>query len=116
MATWPATLPQSPLLSGFEEQPPDTRLRTQMDAGPPKTRRRWQTGVRKLTVDLLLSKDQVAILETFIFTTLEGGSLPFDWTHPRTGASTSFMLESIPKYSAVTHSLFQTSLSLEILP
>ncbi len=49
---WPPSLPQRPLAQGFSEQAPDTLIRTQMEAGPPKVRRRFTAGIR--TMDLQL--------------------------------------------------------------
>ncbi len=46
MATWPATLP-APALSSLRETPPDNLIRTQMDKGPAKVRRRTTANVRR---------------------------------------------------------------------
>lgn len=83
MPSWPATLPAIEK-EGYSETPPDTSISTTMEAGPPKVRRRASAGVRKLIAPLTLSKAQTQILDDFYVTTLAGGVLPFDWTHPRT--------------------------------
>ena len=41
---WPATLPQEILAEGYEEGLPDVLVRTKMDAGPDKVRRRATAG------------------------------------------------------------------------
>lgn len=116
MATWPGTLPTAPLLDGYTETPPDTTIRTASDTGPNKIRRRFTAGVRKFMVRTLLTTAQVATLDTLYITTLEGGALPFDWTHPRTGASVSFRFVGPPVYSAVTYGYYNATMSLEIMP
>jgi hypothetical protein len=91
MAVWPASLPQRFLESpGVEEEAPDVMIETEMDAGPPKARRRFTAGFRMIRGTVRISKAQRATLDTFWVTTLEGGTLPFDWIHPITLATASF--------------------------
>jgi chitodextrinase len=84
---WPTSLP-----SVFQAQPgavetaPDMMLETQMDAGPPKARRRFTAAPRPVTGTLVLTQAQRATLDSFYVNTLQGGVLPFEWTHPMTGA------------------------------
>lgn len=115
MATWPATLPSSPLADGFNEQPPNLAIRTDMDAGPAKVRRRFTAGVRPMTVMFLLTKAQVATLDEFYTSTLSGGTIRFDWTHPRTGSAVEFRFTAPPEYRADSD-LWQVTMSLEIMP
>jgi hypothetical protein len=90
MPTWPTSLPQHVLEQGYNEQVPDQTIETQMDAGPAKVRRRFTTAPRRFGVVVVMDPDQVALFETFYLETLAGGSLPFDWVHPRTRVSTTF--------------------------
>lgn len=85
--TWPASLPQAPLERGLEESWPRNVARSQMDVGPPKTRRRSSLDFRRLTVSLWLTGEQVATLDSFIRNDLGDGARRFSWTHPRTGAA-----------------------------
>lgn len=121
MPTWPTSLPQKPLQQGYDENKPNTLIRTQMDKGPDKVRRRFTAGVRTFGTQFLLSDTQVSTLETFIDDELEGGALRFDWTHPRTGASVSFRIvpqgeDALLSYSAVSDNLYRVQMQLEILP
>jgi len=45
---WPPSLPQSPLGDSFAEQPPNLIVRSPMDVGPAKVRRRSTAGVSRL--------------------------------------------------------------------
>lgn len=85
--TWPSSLPQYVFVQGFEEGGPDNVLHSAMDAGPPKTRRRFTAAYRPLDVIVALDASQAATFVTFVNTTLKDGSLPFDWVHPRTQAA-----------------------------
>jgi hypothetical protein len=116
-ATWPASLPQDPLAQGFSEQAPNTVIRTTMEAGPPKMRRRFTAGIRNIECQLRLTSAQTDTLDLFFETTLAGGSLSFDWKHPRTGATVTFRFVEPPSYGAVARgTLWWASLKLEILP
>src|SRR5437870_11881029 len=96
MAVWPASLPQTVFADGYKEEFPMNALRTQMDAGPPKMRRRYTAAFRPFTGTEIFTTAQVATLDTFFVTTLQGGALAFDWSHPRTGAAASVRFTKPP--------------------
>lgn len=98
MAEWPETLPLKPLVNGYEESPPDVLLRTEMDTGEAKVRRRNTAGVRPFSAQFHMKSAQVTILDNFFTATLGHGALRFDFTHPRTGATVSIRFRSPPKY------------------
>ncbi|QLH37711.1 MAG: hypothetical protein HWD60_00095 [Defluviicoccus sp.] len=43
-AVWPSSLPQKPLVDGFSETAPNLVVRSPMDVGPAKVRRRATAG------------------------------------------------------------------------
>jgi hypothetical protein len=83
MPTWPASLPQFVLTRNYKESPPDLVIRTKMDAGPAKVRRRFTAGVRPIEAMLVLNGDQLAVLDDFYLTACQGGALSFTWTYQR---------------------------------
>jgi len=91
-------------------------VRTEMDAGPAKLRRRFTAGVRKFQVPLVLSDAQVQALDNFFVTDTAGGSLRFDYMHPRTGAVIKCRFVAPPEYDLVAPSKWRATLSLEVLP
>lgn len=97
MSTWPATLPQRPLVDGWSEAFADTGIRTSMDVGPAKTRRRTSAGEKKYEVSFYMTSAQVDILETFYSTNLASGTIEFTWNHPRTGNSESWRFTGPPE-------------------
>jgi hypothetical protein len=115
-ATWPASLPQALLYEGAQEKAPNEVVRTQMDAGPPKVRRRFTAGVRGFPGQLSLTKAQVQTLDDFYLVTLQGGALKFSWRHPRTGAAVDLRFVEPPSYSAAADDVWKAALSLELLP
>ncbi len=116
VAVWPADLPSDVLRQGYDEACAPVKLRTQMDAGPPKQRRRFTAGVKPLTVVLSLTRAQVATLEAFHDDTLQGGALPFEWTHPRTLATVQFRFVDEPRWSTQSEVDWRATLALEVLP
>ena len=89
MPAWPATLPQSPLLDSYSEEAGDNVIRSPMDMGPPKRRRRFTARVDKLNLSYVMTTAQFATFETFWRTDLADGALPIDMNHPRTGVAIS---------------------------
>lgn len=94
MPTWPATLPQRPLADGFEETGRDGVLRTRMDAGPPKTRRRTTAGSSRMRCTFRLTTAQRATFVTFVESDLAGGALAYDWLHPVTDSPIKVQIDT----------------------
>ncbi len=116
MVDWPTALPDKPLAEGFAETVPDQVLRTEMDQGPAKLRRKTTAGVRRIQAKYILSATQVAALDSFYDTDLKAGSLSFSYTHPRTGVLETVRFMAPPEYASVNGHYFQTNLQMEILP
>ena len=112
---WPVTLPQLPDI-GLQETAPDLVLRTEMDAGPAKVRRRFTAGVREFRTTVSpLTAAQVQTLDDFFVNDLTG-VLPFDWQIPRSGATVEMRFVEPPRYDAIDPTFYRASLSLEVLP
>lgn len=121
--SWPSGLPDKVLREGYEEAAPANILRTSMDKGPAKVRRRTTSNVRRFQVRMELDalNNEVETFDDFVMNTLKGGSLKFDWTHPRTGTSVEFRFivptgEPPFRLTNVGGTNYQASFSLEILP
>lgn len=115
--TWPASLPQELLISGFSERPPKTHIRGDMDQGPPKMRRRSTASSRPINGELLLTQSELETLDDFYINTLDGGTLRFDWKHPRTGNSVEMRFRERPTYNeALSNDLYRVAMKLEVMP
>lgn len=64
MATWPTTLP-SPLRSGYGIQTQDATVRTDMDVGPARVRRRTTSAPDTVTLSWLFDASQMAVFRAF---------------------------------------------------
>ena len=117
---WPTAgnFPQSPQ-KGFVESVGVNVIRSPMDAGPAKQRRRSQ---RPSTMDLsfILTTAQTQTLENFVQNTLEGVRR-FGFLHPR--LNTQVEVRIVPQSEGEFFRLqylapgyWQTSLKFEILP
>lgn len=115
MAAWPATLPP-PLLNSLKERAPNNTIRTSMDKGPPKTRRRTTANVRPISFAMRLTDEQVEILDSFFVDDTFSGADEFDFTHPRTGAAVKAIFASPPEYSEMEGVCYNCNVSLEIMP
>lgn len=117
MAVWPSGKRFTPLVGSLQETPPNNSIRSSMDRGPEKVRRRTTANVRPLTFTILLSKADTAVLDTFYNDTTYSGADAFTYTHPRTGAVVSARFTEPPQYQEVGGvGLYRSSISLEILP
>ena len=115
MADWPETLPQALLIEGYSEAPANTLVRTSMESGPAKVRRRATAAIRPVKGTLVLTAAELAYLKNFYNTTLLGGALRFNWVDPLTEAAVEMRFTETPTWIA-QDGLYKVSLGLEILP
>lgn len=118
MASWP--LPKRPRLD-LTISVQDARLRSAVDHGPPKMRRRFTAAIRTWSFTILVTGTEKDALEYFYTTTLSEGVTAFDWTD-ESGAAESFRFARPPTFSVVTgHDnpdlrLWEVGVLLEALP
>lgn len=115
MPTWPITLP-APALNTLEESPPDNTIRTTMDKGADKVRRRTTANIRPISFSMMLTEAQTEILDDFYTADTFSGSEAFDYTHPRTGAAVQARFVNPPNYAEREGQVYAAAVSLEILP
>lgn len=82
-ALWPPELPQSPLL-GSQQALTGTAIRSPVDIGLPKQRRRYGATARPLSMQMRLTLSQWDRFQHFYDQELADGTLPFQWRHPHT--------------------------------
>ena len=80
--TWPAELPVTLLLRGLSMQPQSNVIRTSMDAGAKKARRRYTARTINFSGRQLFNKAELAIFKQFYHTVLADGVLRFNFTDP----------------------------------
>lgn len=116
MPTWPTTLPQILEQRSYREGMPDNVLRTSVDAGPEKRRRRFTAAPRPLAGTIRMTGMELQQFETFFRTTLADGTLAFDFPHPRTQATLSVVFASPPSWTNAGGDYYDVTLPLEIQP
>lgn len=119
MAIWPTSLPC--MMLGATENKQDGALRSSMDAGPQKVRRRFSAVSRYVSVSITLDATQRGTLDAFFADTLAQGSLAFDGDDPFGGSTVEMRFLAPPAYTYAGKDggqarWYYASLSLEILP
>lgn len=115
MSAWPSTLPERPLAAQYGETPQNGAIRSDMDAGPGKVRRRFTATVERFTCGYTLTDAQTETLMVFWRETLQYGSLSFDWSHPRTEDPVSARIVSVPRPKRID-GFYSVALEIEVLP
>jgi hypothetical protein len=111
---WPAELPATLLIDGFSKQPQSGVIRTAMDAGPRKARRRYTARTVKFAGKQIFDKDELAIFEEFYRFALADGVLRFNFTDPTTLELGEFRFTDNYTVGAV-EGLFEVAMQLERL-
>lgn len=81
-AVWPPDLPQAPQRGGYSEKYPNQLLRSDMDTGAAKVRRRGTSKPHNLTVKYVMYEDELELFKLFVSEALQEGAICFDWPHP----------------------------------
>jgi hypothetical protein len=115
MVAYPITLPQQALVDGFNLKAKAQNIRTQMESGPSKVRRRFTKKISNFKITQRLTAAQFDILETFYDTTLQGGSLSFTFTHPINGTTLTLRFTEELDYRADGPINFIVSMALETI-
>lgn len=114
MANWPSSL--CPLMGTFTDSVPDNVIRSGMDVGPDKVRRRTTANVGRVSFQVFIPKTTPTILDDFYITDTFDGVDPFTFIHPRTQAAVQARFTSPPSYRDRSNAGFIADVSLEILP
>ena len=110
MEVWSSTLPL-PEQEGYNEVQANNILRTTMDAGAPKQRRRYTAVYTTIKFQMTLTGAQTTTLMSF-YNLVGAGS--FTWKHPRTSASVTARFMEPPILTAKANYLL-ASITLEVL-
>lgn len=82
---WPSQLQQLVNEQSFSYKFGETVIRSDVDIGPKKLRRRFTRPINTATVSIDLTVAEYNIFYNFFFTTLNAGVTPFELPHPITG-------------------------------
>jgi|SaaInlStandDraft_3_1057020.scaffolds.fasta_scaffold35421_2 hypothetical protein len=115
MATWPGTLP-SPIADGYQEIMADNAIRTQMDVGLAKVRKRSTAAPVRFQLAYNMTATQVTTLETFFNTTINDGVDQFTMANPRTTVSENFRITAPPQITISSGTNYRVVITMERLP
>jgi len=115
---WPIQLQQKLNQGDFSETLADTTIRSSTGIGLEKVRRRYTSGVEKVSCSIFIEKDEVALFKTFYNTTLNGGVNTFEFTDPFTDTLTEFrfITSSPPLLRPIGGSVFNLTMTWERIP
>lgn len=114
MIYWPTSL-RDYFLTSWRELPPQNVVRSPMDAGPAKVRRRSTADVRVFELRMFLKPSLMTVLDDFFVTTTKSGTLSFEMKSPRTKEAKNFRFVEAPAYSRYKQG-YVVNLKLEELP
>ena len=113
---WPASLPQVLRLEGLKTKDQNAVVRTDMDAGPAKVRLRFTSAYEDVSGSVVLTQEELSVLQTFFRTACKKGAVRFNMMHPITSEIKEFRFKSTPDLSPSGDGNFIVSLELEALP
>ena len=87
---WPVGLPDGLLMEGLSIEPQNIVIRTSMDAGPVKARRRYTARTIKYSGMQRFDRAEFVVFEQFYHTVLADGVLRFNYADPVTLETAEF--------------------------
>lgn len=113
--SWPGSLPKA-IADGYQEIFPDNAIRSQMETGYPKVRKRSTAAPYKFRLLFNMTAAQVTTLETFFTTTINDGVDTFTMANPRTGSNDTFRITAPPDISIADGINYRVLVQMEQLP
>jgi len=115
-AAWPNTLPDFVEQEGFQKSIGNNVLRSSMDVGLDKLRKRYLKQIDTQSSTMTLDRTQYTTLETFYLTTLSGGVLPFTFVDPITLVASDYRFTAPPSIRSKGGNYFVVTFGWEKLP
>ncbi len=117
MATaWPIALPQKVESDGFGKNFGNNVIRTTMDVGLDKLRKRYTKAIHTLSCSMKVDRSQYSVLENFYYVTLNSGTTPFTFTDPVSDVATDYRFTGPPVFRSIGGNYFTVTFGWEQLP
>lgn len=117
---WPVSLPQELRIADHAATFPSGAIRTQMDAGPAKVRKRFTAAPVPHSGSLLVTGTQLQTLWDFFTDSLQMGAEEFEWVDPRTGDAAMVRFteppRTAPRAPRGSSNYWRVDLSIEVMP
>lgn len=111
---WPLDVPECYLLSGYLEEQQPVVIRSPVDAGPQKVRRRYTQPITGIVTGLAVDKDELEAFWLWFNVTLQGGVKTFDMTNPVTSEVDEARFLQPPRMTPITDDKFSLELIVEV--
>lgn len=94
MATWPAALPERPLVNSLSVTAEPNVIEFESDVGVEHTRRRSTARRSTISCAFMLTRAQRDVFRTFFEQDLADGTLTYDWRDPVDGVTGTYKIRS----------------------
>jgi hypothetical protein len=111
--TWPTTLPQKFRRDGFAQGTATDTIRSEMDRGVAKVRRRTSAAARPMSGDMVLTEAQLVTLEAFREANV---AVPIYFPNPRPSGNLLVRFDGPIEWSAFGGVYWLVKLKFEIMP
>lgn len=114
---WPSSLENLINADSFQVKMGDTVLRSEMDVGLAKTRRRFTSPIDTYSCSINIYQSDYGTFYDFYNVTLNGGITPFEFVDPLTGNLSTFRFLNSPSISPLgSAGWFILSMNWEKMP
>lgn len=115
---WPSSLPplQESVAGTYQEEFAEGTYVQEMDAGPPKSRKKPDVEPDVVRIEQILTAPQAGVLEEFYKRTTAYGSLLFTGPHPRTGSAKQYKFEGGVRLLPYNGLYYRAAFQLFVLP
>lgn len=113
---FPAGLQDKLNQAGFTHAIGKTTIRSTMDVGLDKIRRRFTKGIDLFSCTIDLNYDDYSLLYNFFDTTINGGANTFEYDHPFTGTTSEFRFIEPPSITPKGGKWFTVTMKWELMP
>lgn len=105
-------LPDNFQENSFTESEKTANIKTAMDIGPSKVRRRYTTHTSIYSGSMLMDSSQKSAFKVFYQTTLRNGQYSFNFPNPSEAGYVEVKFNGVPSYKALENSYWNISFSL----
>ena len=112
---WPGNINNCWTIAGYAEVDRPVVIRSEMEAGAPKVRRRFTKQITMINASVTLTIAEVAAFKAWFRTVLQGGVKRFDFTLPTEQAVSELRFISPPAFTPITDKHFNCEMELEQL-
>lgn len=113
---FPPAIEQCFLIAGYMQQGESNVIRSGVEVGPAKLRRRYTMPIRNVKASMKLTTDELRIFDTFFHSVLMSGVKRFLFADPVSGTQKEYRFIDPPVYSPISEEFWSIEMSLEMVP